>query len=93
MILYTPEDHGCAYTIDTEGTLYYIPIHSNGILNFGEICEVDYEELSEGGYDEQDVKVASTMFQKKTFPCDIHGRHFETEQQYLQELHEYFNGL
>ena len=51
------------------------------------------QNLIEMGYDEQDVKVASTMFQKKTFPCDIHGRHFETEEQYLQELHDYFNGL
>ena len=53
MILYTPEDHGCAYTIDSEGTLYYVPIHSNGILNFGEMCEVDYDELHECGYEEE----------------------------------------
>ena len=45
------------------------------------------------GYDRQDVEVASTMFQKKTFPCVIHGRTFETEEQYYQELHEYMNGL
>ena len=49
--------------------------------------------LLEMGYDEQDVKVASTMFQKKTFPCVIHGRKFETEEQYYAELHEYMNGL
>ena len=53
MILYTPEDHGCAYTIDTEGTLYYIPIHSNGILNFGEIDEVDYYDLIDSGYEDE----------------------------------------
>ena len=51
------------------------------------------QNLIEMGYDEQDVKVASTMFQKKTFPCDIHGRHFETEEQYFSELHDYINGL
>jgi len=51
------------------------------------------DNLIEMGYDAQDVKVASTMFQKKTFPCNIHGRHFETEEQYFSELHEYFNGL
>jgi hypothetical protein len=51
------------------------------------------QNLIEMGYDETDVKVTSTMFQKKTFPCNIHGRHFETEEQYNQELHEYFNGL
>ena len=45
------------------------------------------------GYDQQDVQVASTMFQKKTFPCVIHGRTFETEEQYHQELHEYMMGM
>ena len=49
--------------------------------------------LIEMGYDQQDVQVASTMFQKKTFPCTIYGRTFETEEQYYQELHEYMNGM
>ena len=51
------------------------------------------ETLVESGYDRQDVEVASTMFQKKTFPCTIHGRTFDTEEQYYQELHEYMNGM
>ena len=51
------------------------------------------ETLVESGYDRQDLEVASTMFQKKTFPCVIHGRTFETEEQYYQELHEYMNGM
>ena len=49
--------------------------------------------LVEMGYDQKDCEVASTMFQKKTFPCVIHGRTFETEEQYDAELHEYMNGL
>ena len=49
--------------------------------------------LIEMGYDKQDVQVASTMFQKKTFPCVIHERTFETEEQYYDELHEYMNGM
>ncbi|AOO15347.1 hypothetical protein HOQ65_gp162 [Cyanophage S-RIM12 isolate RW_06_0310] len=49
--------------------------------------------LLEMGYDKQDVEVASTMFQKKTFPCVIHGRQFDTEEQYFEELHEYMNGM
>ena len=49
--------------------------------------------LIEMGYDKQDVQVASTMFQKKTFPCVIHGRTFETEEQYHEELHEFMNGM
>ena len=51
------------------------------------------ENLVQMGYDRQDVEVASTMFQKKTFPCVIHGRKFETEEQYHQELHEFMNGM
>jgi uncharacterized protein YozE (UPF0346 family) len=48
--------------------------------------------LVEMGYDQQDCEVASTMFQKKTFPCVIHGRSFDTEEQYLEELQEFLNG-
>ena len=51
------------------------------------------ENLVSMGYDRQDVEVASTMFQKKTFPCVIHGRTFETEEQYFTELHEFMNGM
>jgi len=49
--------------------------------------------LIEMGYDKQDCQVASTMFQKKTFPCVIHGRQFDTEEQYNEELHEFLNGM
>ena len=45
------------------------------------------------GYDKQDVEVGSTMFQKKTFPCVIHGRTFQTEEEYYAELHEYMSGM
>ena len=49
--------------------------------------------LIEMGYDKQDCEVTSTMFQKKEFPCVIHGRQFDTEEQYYEELHEYMNGM
>jgi len=51
------------------------------------------DTLIEMGYDKQDCQVASTMFQKKTFPCVIHGRQFDTEEQYNEELHEFLNGM
>tara|TARA_B100000900_G_C20506128_1_gene685939 strand:+ start:1031 stop:1231 length:201 start_codon:yes stop_codon:yes gene_type:complete len=51
------------------------------------------ETLVEMGYDRQDVQVASTMFLKKTFPCVIYGRTFETEEQYYDEMHEFLNGM
>ncbi len=28
-----------------------------------------------------------------TFPCTIHGRTFDTQDEYFNELHEYLNGL
>ena len=49
--------------------------------------------LLEMGYDKQDVQVTSTMFQKHTFPCVIHGRQFDTEEQYHDELREFMNGM
>ena len=42
MILFAPEDHAAVYTIDSEGTLYYVPKHSNNTLNLEEIAEVEY---------------------------------------------------
>lgn len=51
------------------------------------------QNLIDMGYDKKDCEVASTMFQKKTFPCEIHGRVFDTEEQYLSELHDFMNGM
>jgi hypothetical protein len=53
MILYTPEGHGCAYSIDTEGTLFYIPIHTDGTINLNEIDEVDTYDLIDSGYEDE----------------------------------------
>jgi len=33
MIIYQPEGHGCAYSIDSEGTMYFSPIECDGTLN------------------------------------------------------------
>mgnify|MGYP001196291950 len=51
------------------------------------------DTLVEMGYDRQDCEVVADMFKKHTFPCVIHGRQFDTEEQYYAELHEYMNGL
>ena len=51
------------------------------------------DTLLEMGYDRQDIEVAGAMFQKHEFPCVIHGRQFDTEEQYFAELHDYFNGM
>jgi hypothetical protein len=32
-------------------------------------------------------------FRPMTFPCVIHGRHFESHDEYIDELYEYLAGL
>ena len=51
------------------------------------------EQLVQSGYDRQDVEVASTMFQKKTFPYTIYGRTYQTEEEYNAAIHEFMNGM
>jgi len=46
--------------------------------------------LLDSGYDIKDTQTVST---KKTFPCVIHGRQFDTEEQYREELNEFMMGL
>ena len=51
------------------------------------------ENLVQMGYDRKDVETASTMFQKKTFPYTIHGRTYQTEEEYNAAIHEFMNGM
>jgi len=62
MILLAPEDHGAVYTIDSEGTLYFMPKYSNGTINFEEITEVtDVDELDEENVMEIHSKLIQMM--------------------------------
>ena len=49
------------------------------------------ENLVQMGYDREDVEVAATMFLRKTFPYTIHGRTYQTEEEYNDAIHEFFN--
>jgi hypothetical protein len=40
----TVENHGCVYTVCTEGELYYAPIYQNGSVNMNEFDIVDFYE-------------------------------------------------
>ena len=51
------------------------------------------ENLIQMGYDRKDVETASTMFQKKSFPYTIHGRTYQTEEEYNEAIHEFMNGM
>ena len=46
--------------------------------------------LVEMGYDESDCRSVAPAV---TYPRVIHGRTFETKDQYDQDLHDYLNGL
>tara|TARA_B100000925_G_scaffold84471_1_gene60356 strand:+ start:870 stop:1118 length:249 start_codon:yes stop_codon:yes gene_type:complete len=42
MIIITCEEHGCAYSIDAEGTLFYSPLMVGGGLETEDWSEVDH---------------------------------------------------
>ena len=48
--------------------------------------------IEQTGMTEREVR-QSTSSVTRTFPCTIHGRHFDTEDDYLSELHEFLNGM
>ena len=53
MIVLTFDKQGCAYFIDSEGTLFYTPQHQDGSINLKDWVEVEpVDEL-----DEEDINV------------------------------------
>ena len=48
------------------------------------------QQLLEKGYTEQEIR--QTPAPKKTFPCTIGLRTFDTEEQYEEALHNFLNG-
>ena len=53
MIILTSDNKGCAYSIDSEGTLYYTPMYIGGGIETQDWVEVEpVDEL-----DEEDVNV------------------------------------
>ena len=39
------------------------------------------------------VRQMMPTLQPMTFPCTIHGRTFESHNEYMNELHEFLNGM
>lgn len=44
------------------------------------------------GYDRQDCENVAAVGQDATYPRTIHGKVFQTEQEYKDALHEFLNG-
>ena len=60
-IFATYEDHGCVYTIDTEGTLYYAPVYANGNVNMEEIAEVDFYDAIDNGVESEVTSIQDQL--------------------------------
>ena len=45
MIIYIAENQGCAYSICSEGALYYTPLYQDGSMNVEDWSEVDLMSL------------------------------------------------
>jgi len=45
MIILTSEQHGCAYSIDSEGTLFYTSMMEGGGIETEDWCEVDFMSM------------------------------------------------
>ena len=51
------------------------------------------ETLVEMGYDRVDCETVAVAGVDKTFPLNIHGRVYQTQEEYDEALHEFLNGL
>jgi len=61
----TVEDHGCVYTVCTEGELFYAPIMSNGSVNFDEFDMVDFWESDVNSEELEEIQDALIDMMKR----------------------------
>ena len=51
------------------------------------------ENLVEMGYDRADCETVAVAGVDKTFPMTIHGRVYNSQEEYDEALHDFINGL
>ena len=51
------------------------------------------ENLIEMGYDRADCETVAVAGLDKTFPMNIHGRVYQTQEEYDSALHDFLNGM
>ena len=60
-VFLTVENHGCVYTICTEGELFYAPILANGSVNFNEFDIVDFYEARDCDMEDELNEIQSAL--------------------------------
>ena len=51
------------------------------------------ENLVQMGYDRADCETVAAAGVDKTFPLNIHGRVYQTQEEYDAALHDFLNGM
>ena len=51
------------------------------------------ENLIEMGYDRADCETVAVAGIDKTFPMNIHGKVYQTQEEYDEALHDFLNGM
>ena len=51
------------------------------------------DTLIEMGYDAQDCHSVANVGVEKPFPCNIHGRVYETQEEYDEAISDFLNGM
>jgi len=75
MIVYKADSLGCAYSIDSEGVLYYTPQYTNGTVNLDDWSEVDH--LSLLGEEENLRKEIESIHQQLIDISKLMGEYFQ----------------
>ena len=55
-VFLTAEEHGCVYTVDSEGELFYTPLYQDGSANLEEFDFVDFEESDAGNEQLEEIQ-------------------------------------
>jgi len=72
MIIYQELSKGCAYSIDSEGTLFYTPMYQDGSINLEDWIEVEpVDEL-----DEEDINIVHRKLIKMSMSI---GEYFKNQ--------------
>ena len=73
MIVLTLDEKGCAYSIDSEGTLFYTPMSESGAIRLDDWVDVDFHSI-----DEDDVAEAQEAQEKLIAMSKAIGEYFQS---------------